>query len=145
MNKFWKKLRKKKTAKKSVSIIHLRCKYNCTREDGLWFCCYVFTLWAMHINGFIWISSIGNIIIRYYNESLPDNKFQRETTLDWLSMVYMIVYIPLNFVQLPMPFLMLLGPGWKSHAFLLIDFLFLCSPKQFVQLHRFLLWVFLLG
>ena len=63
-----------------------------------WIMILLLCLYAMS-NAYQWIhlNIIGNIIIRYYNESLPDNKFQRETTLDWLSMVYMIVYIPLIF------------------------------------------------
>jgi len=50
-------------------------------------------------NAYQWIhlNIIGNVIIRYYNESLPEDSFQQATTIDWLSMIYMLVYIPLIF------------------------------------------------
>lgn len=63
-----------------------------------WIIILLYCLYAM-TNSYQWIhlNIIGNIVIKYYRESLPDDKFQRETTLDWLSMIYMIVYIPLVF------------------------------------------------
>lgn len=50
-------------------------------------------------NAYQWIhlNIIGNIIMKYYNESLPEDSFQQETAIDWLSMIYMLVYIPLIF------------------------------------------------
>lgn len=63
-----------------------------------WIIMMLYCLYAM-TNSYQWIhlNIIGNIVTKYYRESLPDDKFQRETTLDWLSMIYMIVYIPLVF------------------------------------------------
>lgn len=63
-----------------------------------WIIILLYCLYAM-TNSYQWIhlNIIGNIVIKYYRESLPDDKFQRETSLDWLSMIYMIVYIPLVF------------------------------------------------
>ena len=57
------------------------------------FCLYSFS------NSYQWIhmSIIANVISRFYNESLPADEFQRNTAVDWLSMVYMLAYIPLIF------------------------------------------------
>jgi len=50
-------------------------------------------------NAYQWIhlNIIANVIIKYYNESLPEDSFQQETAVDWLSMIYMLCYIPLIF------------------------------------------------
>ena len=50
-------------------------------------------------NAYQWIhlNIIGNIVMKYYNESLPADSFQQETAIDWLSMIYMLCYIPLIF------------------------------------------------
>ncbi len=57
------------------------------------FCLYSFS------NSFQWIhlNIISNIVIRYYNESLPGDSLQQEAAVDWLFMVYMLAYIPLVF------------------------------------------------
>ncbi|XP_013389952.1 feline leukemia virus subgroup C receptor-related protein 1 isoform X2 [Lingula anatina] len=59
----------------------------------LLFCCFSMS------NAFQWIhlNIIGNIILRYYNESLPGDEFQQQLAVDWLSMIYMLAYIPLIF------------------------------------------------
>nr|KAG5710961.1 hypothetical protein BaRGS_013695 [Batillaria attramentaria] len=36
---------------------------------------------------------IANVVLRYYNESLPHDKLRQETAVDWLSMVYMLTYL----------------------------------------------------
>jgi FLVCR family feline leukemia virus subgroup C receptor-related protein len=48
-------------------------------------------------NGFQWLhlNIIGDVVLKYYNVSMPESVFQRETALDWLSMLHMIVYIVL--------------------------------------------------
>ncbi|KAK2190521.1 hypothetical protein NP493_77g02000 [Ridgeia piscesae] len=57
---------------------------------GLFACCSA-------INAYQWIhlNIIGNIINRYYNESLPGTPYQQQLAIHWLSMVYMLAYIPL--------------------------------------------------
>ncbi|KAL4232469.1 Feline leukemia virus subgroup C receptor-related protein 2 [Mactra antiquata] len=63
-----------------------------------WFMLILFVAYSFS-NAYQWIhlNIIGNVIIRYYNESLPEDSFQQETAIDWLSMVYMLSYIPLIF------------------------------------------------
>uniref|UniRef100_A0A2C9JXH0 Choline/ethanolamine transporter FLVCR1 n=1 Tax=Biomphalaria glabrata TaxID=6526 RepID=A0A2C9JXH0_BIOGL len=48
-------------------------------------------------NAYQWIhlNIISNVLSSYYNESLPTDTYQRNTAIDWLSMIYMLVYIPL--------------------------------------------------
>ncbi|GFS09250.1 feline leukemia virus subgroup C receptor-related protein 1-like [Elysia marginata] len=57
------------------------------------FCVYSFS------SAFQWIhlNIIANVIGKFYNESLPESEYQRNTAIDWLSMVYMLAYIPLIF------------------------------------------------
>ncbi|KAK6170503.1 hypothetical protein SNE40_018883 [Patella caerulea] len=57
------------------------------------FCLYSFS------NAYQWIhlNIIANVILRFYNESLPADSFQQETAIDWLAMIYMLAYIPLIF------------------------------------------------
>ena len=59
---------------------------------------FLFATYSMS-NNFQWIhlNIIGNIVIRFYNESLPRDSFQQATAIDWLSMIYMLAYIPLIF------------------------------------------------
>ena len=59
---------------------------------------FLFATYSMS-NNFQWIhlNIIGNIVIRFYNESLPRDSFQQATAIDWLSMIYMLAYIPLVF------------------------------------------------
>ncbi|XP_013389953.1 feline leukemia virus subgroup C receptor-related protein 1 [Lingula anatina] len=63
-----------------------------------WLMLLLFCLFSMS-NNFQWIhlNIIGNIILRYYNESLPGDEFQQQLAVDWLSMIYMLAYIPLIF------------------------------------------------
>ncbi|XP_076444900.1 choline/ethanolamine transporter flvcr2a-like [Babylonia areolata] len=57
------------------------------------FCAYSFS------NAVQWIhlNIIANVIERYYNSSLPADDYQRSMAIDWLSMVFMLAYIPLIF------------------------------------------------
>jgi len=34
-------------------------------------------------------------VVLYYNESLPGSTYMKEVAVDWLSMIYMLAYIPL--------------------------------------------------
>ena len=63
-----------------------------------WFMLFLFVAYSFS-NAYQWIhlNIIGNVIIRFYNESLPTDSFQQATAIDWLSMVYMLAYIPLIF------------------------------------------------
>ncbi|CAG5116672.1 unnamed protein product [Candidula unifasciata] len=60
-----------------------------------WLMLSLFSLYSFS-NAFQWIhlNIIADVIGNYYNESLPHDVFQRNTAIDWLSMVYMLVYIP---------------------------------------------------
>ncbi|XP_035826589.1 feline leukemia virus subgroup C receptor-related protein 2 [Aplysia californica] len=57
------------------------------------FCLYSFS------NAYQWIhlNIIGNVLDKFYNESLPTDSYQRNTAIDWLSMIYMLAYIPIIF------------------------------------------------
>ncbi|XP_060071647.1 heme transporter FLVCR2-like [Ylistrum balloti] len=63
-----------------------------------WIMVFLFCFYSLS-NAYQWIhlNIIANVIIKYYNESLPEDTFKRETTVDWLSMIYMLAYIPLIF------------------------------------------------
>lgn len=63
-----------------------------------WMIVFLFAFYSLS-NAFQWIhlNIIGDVILKYYNASMPSNQFQRETALDWLSMIYMLAYIPLIF------------------------------------------------
>ena len=51
------------------------------------------------LNAFNWIeySIIQDVVIQFYNESLPSGKAEQYDATNWLSMVYMLTYIPLVF------------------------------------------------
>lgn len=63
-----------------------------------WVMVFLFATYSLS-NAYQWIhlNIIGNIIHRYYNESLPGTPYQQQVAIDWLSMVYMLAYIPLIF------------------------------------------------
>ncbi len=73
----------------------LICVQVCKRR---WFMVFLFATFSLS-NAYQWIhlNIIGNIIERYYNASLPESSYQRRVTIDWLSMIYMLAYIPLIF------------------------------------------------
>lgn len=50
-------------------------------------------------NAYQWIHLviITNILHKYYNESLPGTPYQQNVSIQWLSMIYMLAYIPLIF------------------------------------------------
>ena len=47
-------------------------------------------------NAYQWIhlNIIFNVIHRYYNESLPGDEYRQHLAIHWLSMIYMLAYIP---------------------------------------------------
>ncbi|KAK7503014.1 hypothetical protein BaRGS_00005640, partial [Batillaria attramentaria] len=57
------------------------------------FCLYSFS------NAVQWIhlNIIADVLDRYYNASLPEDSYQRANAIDWLSMVFMLAYVPLIF------------------------------------------------
>lgn len=61
-----------------------------------WIMVFLFCAFSMS-NAYQWIhlNIIFNVIHRYYNESLPGDTLQQEISIHWLSMVYMLAYIPL--------------------------------------------------
>jgi FLVCR family feline leukemia virus subgroup C receptor-related protein len=61
-----------------------------------WFMLFLLSCISL-TNGFQWLhlNIIGDVVLKYYNVSMPESVFQRETALDWLSMLHMIVYIVL--------------------------------------------------
>ncbi|XP_041353849.1 feline leukemia virus subgroup C receptor-related protein 2-like isoform X2 [Gigantopelta aegis] len=61
-----------------------------------WVMLLLFCMYSMS-SAYQWIhlNIIGNTLMLYYNESLPGDSFQQETAIDWLSMIYMLAYIPL--------------------------------------------------
>ena len=63
-----------------------------------WVILSLFVLCSM-TNAYQWIHLviITNILLRYYNESLPGDESQQTMAIEWLSMVYMLAYIPLIF------------------------------------------------
>lgn len=63
-----------------------------------WLMVFLFAAYSL-TNAYQWIhlNIIGNVIHRYYNESLPGSPYQQQVAIDWLSMVYMLAYIPLIF------------------------------------------------
>lgn len=63
-----------------------------------WVMLFLFAVYSM-TNAYQWIhlNIIGNVISRYYNASLPGGSYQQEVAIHWLSMVYMLAYIPLIF------------------------------------------------
>lgn len=63
-----------------------------------WLILIVFSLISM-MSAFNWIqySIIQDIVIDYYNSSLPDSIEAKNEAINWTSMVYMLAYIPLIF------------------------------------------------
>lgn len=56
----------------------------------------LFVLYSMS-NSYQWIhlNIIGDVVLLYWNVSLPQSSAGAAFAIDWLSMVYMLVYIPL--------------------------------------------------
>ena len=63
-----------------------------------WLMLFIFCLYSFS-NSYQWIhlNIIANVMLRYYNESLPGDTYQKETAVDSLSIVFMVAYIPLIF------------------------------------------------
>lgn len=59
-----------------------------------WVMLGVFCLFSIS-NAYMWIhlNIIANVVLRYYNQSLPADSLQQETAVDWLSLVYMLLYL----------------------------------------------------
>lgn len=63
-----------------------------------WLMLTLFVFYSMS-NAIQWIhlNIISNVMLSYYNESLPGEQYQKEVAIDWLSMIYMFAYVPLIF------------------------------------------------
>ena len=63
-----------------------------------WIVLFTFSAISL-LNAFNWIqySIIQDVVITFYNESLPVGHDEKDEVVNWLSMVYMICYIPLVF------------------------------------------------
>jgi FLVCR family feline leukemia virus subgroup C receptor-related protein len=63
-----------------------------------WLVLFIFALISF-MNAFHWIEHniIQDVIISYYNSSLPDSTIGQNESVNWLSLVYMLCYIPLVF------------------------------------------------
>lgn len=48
------------------------------------------------LNTFNWIeySIIQDVTIAFYNESLPEDKDSKAASVNWLSIIYMVTYLP---------------------------------------------------
>jgi hypothetical protein len=63
-----------------------------------WIILLVFCMVSL-LSAFNWIEYgiIQDVVITFYNESLPEDPASRYDAVNWLSMVYMLCYIPLVF------------------------------------------------
>lgn len=63
-----------------------------------WVIIFVFSLY-LSSNAFQWLSLniIGDVILTFYNASLPEDELKRDMSLDWLSLIYMLTYVTLIF------------------------------------------------
>jgi len=61
-----------------------------------WFIVILFASYSM-TNSYQWIhlNIIFDKITLFYNESLPTSQYGKDVAIDWLSMIYMLSYIPL--------------------------------------------------
>ncbi|XP_071155077.1 choline/ethanolamine transporter flvcr2b-like isoform X3 [Mytilus edulis] len=63
-----------------------------------WIIIFVFSFY-LSSNAFQWLSLniIGDVILTFYNASLPEDELKRDMSLDWLSLIYMLTYVTLIF------------------------------------------------
>lgn len=63
-----------------------------------WLILFLFAAYSTS-NAYQWIhlNIIGDKVLIYYNSSLPNTQYMQQVALDWLSMIYMLAYIPLIF------------------------------------------------
>jgi hypothetical protein len=63
-----------------------------------WLILFVFCFVSL-LNAFNWIeySIIQDVMLVFYNESLPSDEAAQYDAVNWLSMIYMLAYIPLVF------------------------------------------------
>lgn len=61
-----------------------------------WVIVFTFALY-LATNAYQWLSLvvIGDVIMNYYNESLPEDELKRDMAVDWLSLIYMLTYVVL--------------------------------------------------
>jgi FLVCR family feline leukemia virus subgroup C receptor-related protein len=63
-----------------------------------WIVLFTFSLISL-ISAFNWIeyNIIQDVVVSYYNESLPEGTVAQNEAVNWMSMIYMLCYIPLVF------------------------------------------------
>ncbi len=63
-----------------------------------WIVLFIFSFISL-LNSFNWIeyNIIQDITIKFYNESLPSGEAEKNDAVNWLSMIYMLSYIPFIF------------------------------------------------
>lgn len=78
--------------------VSLELKFETRLYFRRWLMLVLFVLCSL-TNAFQWIHLviITNILERYYNASLPEDQSHKTMAIEWLSMVYMLAYIPLIF------------------------------------------------
>jgi FLVCR family feline leukemia virus subgroup C receptor-related protein len=59
-----------------------------------WIMLLLFSVFSLsHAYMWIHLNIVANVVLRYYNDSLPAGSLQQETAVDWLSLVYMLCYL----------------------------------------------------
>lgn len=63
-----------------------------------WLILFIFSFISL-LSAFNWIeyNIVQDVVIFYYNQSLPDDPVKKIDAVNWFSMVYMLCYIPLVF------------------------------------------------
>ena len=59
-----------------------------------WLVLILFSMFSL-VSAYQWIHLpiISNLVLRYYNSSLPHDPLRKATAVDWLSMVYFLAYM----------------------------------------------------
>ncbi|CAC5380052.1 FLVCR [Mytilus coruscus] len=107
-----------------------------------WIILFLFSFVSL-TNNFQWLhlNIIGDVLLNYYNTSLPEDKFQQETALDWLSMIgaavgfllppLLVKYSPdIDLVSSRLYNLFYIGAGITTVLFLLVLVIFKKEPPQ---------------
>lgn len=84
--------------KETASIGSLQDEKKLKLSSRRWLVLFTFSLISF-MNAFHWIQHniIQDVIIFYYNNSLPSGTIAQNEAVNWLSLVYMLTYIPLVF------------------------------------------------
>ena len=83
----------------ALSTDQLNPKVEATRVYGKrWLILFIFSS-VSFLSAFNWIEHniIQDVTVAFYNESLPQNEVEKQSAVNWFSMVFMLAYIPLVF------------------------------------------------